>query len=393
MSFGLPIRNGLSIGLWPLASLSQGFGYFVPALTLNFLSGAPLDSRITFTRGSTATYVDSNGLYQTAAIDEPRFDYDPTTLAPRGLLLEGARTNSAVYSNDFTQTAWVATGITPTFTANDPNGTANSASTLTATSNDGTILQTIISASAARATSCFVKRRTGTGAVQMTQNGGTTWTTVTVSANWTRVFIPTATITNPVVGFRMATSGDQIDVCWFQCENGSFATSIIPTGATAVVRSADSAIMTGTDFSDWYNPVGGTFLLCASTQKPLGVSTTANAISANNNTTAEVISLRFGTNTATSIVTDNSSVQAQLGSGAYLQNVATTTALAYRQNDFAFCQDNGVVLTDNVGTLPTVTQMNVGARNGNLDSLNGHICTITYYATRLSNQQLQRITA
>ena len=61
-------------------------------LDLNFMS-APLDPRITFTRASTATYTDASGTIQTAAINAPRWDYDPVTHALRGLLIEeGGRT-------------------------------------------------------------------------------------------------------------------------------------------------------------------------------------------------------------------------------------------------------------------------------------------------------------
>lgn len=48
---------------------------------------------ITFTRNSAATYWDKDGVLQTAAIDEPRFDHDPLTGEPLGILCEGQATN------------------------------------------------------------------------------------------------------------------------------------------------------------------------------------------------------------------------------------------------------------------------------------------------------------
>lgn len=54
----------------------------------------------TFTRASTATYFDVNGVLQTAAVDEPRFDHDLVTGDALGILLEESRTNDVLYSGD-----------------------------------------------------------------------------------------------------------------------------------------------------------------------------------------------------------------------------------------------------------------------------------------------------
>lgn len=53
---------------------------------------------LTFTRGSTATYWDANGVMQTAAVDEMRIDHDPVTGEPLGVLIEPGRTNIYPYS-------------------------------------------------------------------------------------------------------------------------------------------------------------------------------------------------------------------------------------------------------------------------------------------------------
>ncbi len=80
-----------------------------PSLDLNFLSGM-LDPRITFTRAAgPATYFDATGTLQTAGTNVARFDYDPVTLASRGLLIEEARTNLLLNSASLgTQTVTVA---------------------------------------------------------------------------------------------------------------------------------------------------------------------------------------------------------------------------------------------------------------------------------------------
>ena len=71
-----------------------------PAIDENFLTmGGVLDHRITFSRASSATLVGSNGLIQTAGINRPRFDYDPTTVTLNGLLLEQGSTNQQLDSS------------------------------------------------------------------------------------------------------------------------------------------------------------------------------------------------------------------------------------------------------------------------------------------------------
>ena len=137
----------------------------------------------------------------------------------KGLLIEEARTNVVLHNRDLTNAAWVKTSITAVKDQTGIDGVANAASKITATAANATCLQTTAIASSARWQTAFVKRLTGSGTVQMTQNGGTTWTTVTVTAGWTRVSVPTLTLANPVVGFRLVTSGDAIAVDMVQNEN------------------------------------------------------------------------------------------------------------------------------------------------------------------------------
>jgi hypothetical protein len=133
------------------------------------------------------------------------------------------------------------------------DGIDNTATTLTATATDATILQSTTIASAARCASAYVKRRTGTGTISFTQDGGSSWTDITSlinSSTWSRVQI-TATLANPSVGFKISTSGDAIDVDCVQNEAGVVATSPIVTTTTAVTRNADSlTYQTSGNFSD-----------------------------------------------------------------------------------------------------------------------------------------------
>lgn len=78
----------------------------IPTLDVSFLSGV-LDPRFTFTRASTADYTDITGATQTAAINVPRFDYDPTTHEPRGLWIQPASAPRAAEGCVTTDLSWL----------------------------------------------------------------------------------------------------------------------------------------------------------------------------------------------------------------------------------------------------------------------------------------------
>ncbi len=68
-----------------------------------------------FTRATTGTYYDRLGVLQTAAIDTPRFNYDPNDLISGPILLtEVAATNLAVRSEDLTHGAYTTNSVTVT---------------------------------------------------------------------------------------------------------------------------------------------------------------------------------------------------------------------------------------------------------------------------------------
>jgi hypothetical protein len=388
-----------------------------------------LDSRITFTRASTATFVGSNGLIQTAAIDNPRFDYDPVTLAAKGLLIEQQRTNLVTYSEQFDNAAWTKTNATITANATtSPDGTTN-ADTLVENTALGTHdVRRNISASASTAytQSIFLKAAGRTrGQMQMFGNGGGTTiafnlTTVTATASgayggWTSA---SATITNYGNGWYRITStattnvgltaltyatflenaagsasytGDGVSGMHFygaELEAGSFATSYIPTVASTVIRSADVATMTGTNFSSWYNQNAGT-MLC---NFVLEGQTAGGAVSDvwvvnNSGSTANATRLREGTIIAGADVTMLTGGVVQVDSNSFATPVNTRLKSAFAWSTASSnLTANGVSLGDGGAiTPPTVNQFVLTGSNKWLQQL-------SFYNTRLLNSQLQTLT-
>jgi len=200
------------------------------------------------TRATTATYIDKDtGLLATAAIDELRYERDPIDGVVRALI-EGASQNDALHARDMTNAAWVKTNCTAAKDATGVDGTANAASTLTATGANATSLQTVTKASAENTFSIDIKRKTGTGAVEITVDGGTTWVAVTASistAAWFRADV-TQTLDNPIIGVRLVASGDEVLVDFGQLEEQPRATSRINTTTVAVARSADVVSLANT---------------------------------------------------------------------------------------------------------------------------------------------------
>lgn len=318
----------------------------------------------------------------------PRFDYTQAPLATPTLMIEEARSNLCLRSRDLANASWTATNVTAARTQTGLDGVANTASSITSTAGNGTVLQTITSGSAVRFMTAWVKRLTGTGTIEMTLDNGATWTAVTVTGSWSRVSIPSQTFTNPIVGFRIVTSGDSIAVDLVQLENGAFATSEMVTYAATFSRTLDTPTMTGTNFSNWYNASAGTFIV----EFNGPADGTRSIVSADDNTANEQIRL-YGSGTDPKFtVTDGGATQADLDAGTIAANTYYKIAGAFAANDFAACIAGGTVQTDVAGTLPTPTQLRIGS-NQATNPLCGRIKSITFYASRLPDVTLQALTA
>lgn len=71
----------------------------------DFTTGSLLPT-VSFTRASAGYRYNSSGVLVSETTDVARFHYDPVSLAPRGLLIEGAATNLLTYSEEFDNAAW-----------------------------------------------------------------------------------------------------------------------------------------------------------------------------------------------------------------------------------------------------------------------------------------------
>ena len=367
-----------------------------PLVTTSFTFTSALDAAFTASGGANATSVDINGLV--VADTAPRFNHT-TAGVPLGLLVELARTNICLWSDDLTNAAWTKSNATTAKTATGPDGAANSATTLTATAGNATCLQSITSASNRRVTSCWIKRRTGTGAVQMTQDNGTTWAAVTVTAGWTQVSIASAIATNPIVGLRVVTSGDAVDVALFQHETTTsttgFATSAIRTTTASVTRTADTISCTGASLSAWYTAARGTVVVTFRPGDVVGnqpvfwftdTGVGDNLLALSGSTAALVLNVYVAATTP--IVAQNV--------GTIVTDTEHTAGVAFAVNDVAAVLDGGTVATfsDTSGGTPSnIDSLTLGSEDGGSTRFNGHIVSLTHYSKRKTNAELQTLTA
>lgn len=167
--------------------------------------------------------------------------------------------NAATQIADWDNVSVKVCGCVPLFNATGLDKLSNTATSLTASTPNATILHPITLASAARCSSAYVRRKIGEGAIYFTQDGGSTWTNITSQINpyvYTRVKI-TSTLANPSVGFKIETLGDSIEVDCVQNEAGGIATSPIVTTTSVITRNADS--LTYQQSGNIDNTIGTTF--------------------------------------------------------------------------------------------------------------------------------------
>ena len=288
-SFAIAIANSVANPLtYTVTSLGSGFyrvsGYFTAINASNnngLVKYASNDTRsLTFSgiQLEAVTYQTTPSTYvatTTAAYYGPRFDYNPSTLAAKGLLIEGTRTNVCTYSNNITGADWAqaiaGTGSNPTRTSAygsvlSPDGTYNAnrvqlnKGSGTTTSDYAVVFNASFSVvSGTNYTVSFWVRST---------DGSSTYTiavrplwlatsnlSVSVTGAWTRITLSgpaTSTGTSQIqfglFGGFTPTNSTTADIIIYgvQIEAGAFASSYIPnltTGTTA--RAAETFAITG----------------------------------------------------------------------------------------------------------------------------------------------------
>jgi hypothetical protein len=373
----------------------------------------------------------------------PRFDYNPSTLAAQGLLIEESRTNF------FTNAANVFSGSIGTGTVSGPDNvncrtfipTAGAVAFPNITGPSQTFSlspgQTVDWAWSGWVAAGPVGTLTLEPRIVLNISvGGSTsfiyaefqintssWTvrTKVLPAQITEVSAPTITLFKPglyrvtwVVRFTQdatgrnnisasiqardtagngtytadGVSGFQYTLC--QAETGSFPTSTIPTTTTALTRAADVASVN--TLSPWYNASAGTIYAEAT-----GPIANIYRILAEGASAADFrdFSLSFDGlrgNFTSRFVTGNFDVLGPANSLTAGATVKLAGSYSSTSADLAYGGTLAVTKNSVTQRIPA-DRMFLGSRLGTSLQLNGHLRRLTYYPRTLSTAELQAITA
>jgi hypothetical protein len=177
-----------------------------------------------------------------------------------------------------------------------------------------------------------------------------------------------------------------------QLEAAAFASPYIPTVAAQVTRLADSAVMTGVNFSSWFNPSEGTLFFDAVRVSPPTAGKfpyTAHLISTTNN---DINIYQNGATSEQVFIRNNNVTQATLNHAVVPANTPFSQAVSYKTDDFASCISAGTVLTDTSGVVPVMSSLFIGRAGSTGFEFNGYIKRLTYYPQALTAANLQAVT-
>ena len=388
----------------------------LPRMALDFTTGV-LDPRVTVTRAlDTATRVNSSGYIEAVNANLPRFDYNQTTLAPKGLLIEEARTNIVLQSSDASQIPWTpafgGVGTLAVVTPNagvSPDGTSNAVrvqfdcTNASSSSNRSRIQQivTLINGTT-YSKGVWVKAYDASNVgktIRFLVEGVSGTLVYTLTDQWVRISPASGAATGTSGNFMLETrgtfTGQTADILMWNAtlEAGAFLTSDIITSATSLTRNADAVSMTGTNFSDWFNANEGTFVATTSVlnlaaNRPIMQTTTGGLANGSQYVYYNPSSSRFGYRVYDATGAAVGAVN-YTNAGTPVINTTYGAAIGYKTDSFAISVNGAAVGLDTLGTVTGAADAILIGGDTGPTYLNGHAKSLRFYPLRLTNAETQ----
>lgn len=376
----------------------------------------------TFNRASSATYFGVGGILKTAVINEPRIEYDPATGAEKGLLIEEVRTNLFSQSTEFEDGSWSKSGSSVSAnTITAPDGTNTADKLVTNTANSAHICTRSLTLPAGSHTVSLFAKAAGinwfrlglfhsdslAGSVYFDVSTGDVgvvgsverYSIFPVGGGWYRCSITVSVIAGTAqmhlamgVGSGSANltfQGDGVSGLYLwgaQLEAGSFPTSYIPTTTAAATRAADMVTVPAgifdhpqfTMFTEVYDVQTGAerhhLSLFADSNNRMRVSSSGAS--------GRVIAYGLFDGVAVSLYP---TAEIPFGIRKF--------AVGVSDGDQAFAVNGSVLATSAIpGAISGSPALNIG-RYATTVTTSQHIKRIAYFPRRLSNAELQEITA
>ena len=397
----------------------------------------------TVTRNTTATRFNSAGLIASVASGIPRLDYYTSggTAGCPALLVEPAGTNGILNSAD-TTTSWTL-GVNLTSGAIDVIGVSGNNLTVAVSGSGigfalgriGRLSNSVALASGSTYTISFLMKKTGahtiggyyaaitggaagdlaagfnvsgsfssgsfftsnstTNRIRRVEQWGTDVfrcsETFTMSASGTLTnffFAPVASVTsqdNPAVGTTMGFAAPQLEL-------GSVPTSFIPTAAASGSRSADVISVSGA-VSGSIGQTEGTIYMEVDIRN---MAKETYLVRIDEGAAANVLSLRTLTSNVvrSTITAPTTSGTLNISSAAFTAGIVKI-AFAYKSGEIALSVNGATALTAN-GTFSfgaSLNRITLGSNASASSEFNDRIRAAALYTTRLTNDELQALTA
>ena len=365
-----------------------------------------------FTRSTGGTRVNKDGLIEVVTNNKPRIDF--LNDSNGALLLEPTRTNSITYSNDFSQSIYGKNDLT--ITANQgisPDGTQN-ANLLVPNAAVGNRYLTNSTGSNLKINTVFLKKKElryvkfgnaqsyvlvdlENGTISADSVSTNNFTIENYGNGWYRVSCYNTLDVNLQIqiffgidgsGSNIATNGtDGVYIYGFEIQNGSYATSYIPTQGAISTRVVEVCSQT---------PPSG---IIGQTEGVMFVD--FNFTGGYDTSGIIPIVIRSGTNSAYIFINVSGTLNCDFFDSNVLQARLTTNigisgrkkiAFAYKQNDFVAYMNGVQIGTDTNGTVGAMGILNVGSYYTGGYSTIGGVNQSQLYNTRLSNEELAALT-